>query len=89
LNIRVFHKNSTAKANSIGKGKIHFRDLILHDNSFVHPVTLQRKGTFFEAGSLFLRFTYTPIDINLIDQSYKQNLKSAVQAENKFEFFND
>jgi hypothetical protein len=86
----VFIKNSTAKAHQIGKVKLNFRDFVFHDASLVHPVTFVNKATGFEAGTAFIRLTYQPLEpLTLLNPNWQTKLKSAEQAKDKFEFFND
>lgn len=52
-------------------------------------MTLKDKRTGFEAGTLFIKISYKPIDKNLLDATWSAKLQAASRLENKFEYFND
>ena len=55
----------------------------------LYPITLKDKRTQFEAGTLFVKIAYKPIQEDLLAIGWSDNLMIGSHLENKFEFFND
>lgn len=55
----------------------------------LYPVTLTDKKTGFQAGTLFIKIAYRPMDSGLLDPTWGNKLQAASHLENKYEYFND
>jgi hypothetical protein len=84
IQVELFHKNSTANANLVGKAIFTMRELV---TGYFYPVTLVNKQHI--AGTLFFTTTYQPSDRSLFNKTWPTNLNVADALPDKYEFFND
>ena len=55
----------------------------------IYPVTLKNPRTGLQAGTIFFKLNYKPIDEKLVNPAWKGYLKEASKLDNKYEYFND
>ena len=93
IKIQIYQNNSTAKVHQVGKVTIPLAEFVFENlndaDEELYPVTLKDKRTGFEAGTLFVKINYKPIEKELLTDQWPDNLKAAAHLENKFEYFND
>lgn len=93
VKIQIYQNDSTAKVHQVGKVTIPLAEFVFDNASDedeeLYPITLRDPRTGFEAGTLFVKIEYKPIDEKLLDISWADNLKAGSHLDNKFEFFND
>ena len=81
IKIEVYQKNSTAKVHKIGQESIPLAEFVFEnlddEDEELYPVTLKDKKTGFEAGTLFIKINYKPIDHSLLSPSWPEKLRSA------------
>ena len=71
IKIQVYQKNSTAKVHQVGKVTVPLAEFVFEnlddEDEELYPVTLRDKRTGFEAGTLFIKINYKPMDASLLN----------------------
>lgn len=77
----------------MGKIKVPLAEFVFENlddaDEELYPVTLKDKRTGFEAGTLFIKISYRPMDSKLLAPTWPDKLLAPSHLEDKFEFFND
>ena len=55
----------------------------------IYPVTLINPRTLLQAGTIFFKLNYKPIDSALVNPAWEKDLLVASKLENKYEYIND